>query len=188
MSGEKRKARMKERRSKNYYWLTPPWIVEAARESMGSIKLDPCANSSNNVGATESHFTGDPLDGLREEWFGTIFMNPPYGSEIEKWAKKWRSEFELKRAVAGIALIPSRTDTQWWQDFFHTADAICFIEGRVSFLRPGKTEETPSMFPSAVIFATNRPDIFPRENFISSFFKYGGIVAPVYKTGDNYGR
>ena len=99
---------------------------------------------------TEFNFTFDPcppnptFDGLKIEWGGANFCNPPYGREILNWIKKGYEE-HLKGKVV-VFLIPSRTDTKWWHDYIMKANEIRFIRGRLKF----DDQPNPAPFPSAV--------------------------------------
>ena len=77
----------------------------------------------------------------------SVFMNPPYGREIKNWVQKAYEE-SLKPNTTVVALIPSRTDTQYWHDYiFNKASEIRFIKGRLKF--GDGTGTAP--FPSAVV-------------------------------------
>jgi hypothetical protein len=135
---------------------TPQTIIDATLACLGNIDLDPCSNSHEqpNVPALH-HFTqGD--DGLRREWHGRVYMNPPYGQEIDRWIEKLCAEHTAQRAVEAIALVPSRTDTQWWlrlRDF-----PVCFITGRLTF----GGNDNPAPFPSAVFYLGENVNTFYR--------------------------
>lgn len=125
---------------------TPNVIIEAAIACMGGIDLDPCSNSKTapNVPAA-AHYTRED-DGLAQEWRGCVYMNPPYGREIDDWVAKLVSEYEAGNVTEAIALVPSRTDTQWWQRLreYH----VCLVSGRLKFI--GNNDPAP--FPSAVFY------------------------------------
>ena len=106
--------------------------------------LDPCATSENAKCPT--YFTPE-IDGLKQKWFGRVFMNPPYGREIGKWMKKAYEECKIKgNCELVVCLIPSRTDTRWWHDYVMKADEIRFIKGRLKF--DGKNS---APFPSCIV-------------------------------------
>jgi hypothetical protein len=75
-------------------------------------------------------------------------MNPPYGRGIERWMRKLAAHGD------GIALVHSRTDTAWWRDAIASATALCFVAGRVRFVR-GSTmsQEGPGSPVSSVLIA-----------------------------------
>ncbi len=145
---------------------TPDEIITAVVACMGGIDLDPCSNSHEapNVPAALHYTRAD--DGLAQPWQGCVYMNPPYGREIDPWIAKLVSEYETGAVSEAIALVPARTDTQWWQRLrnYH----ICFVTGRLSFKGAGNNESAP--FPSAVVYLGNETD-----RFVSAFEGIGDI-------------
>jgi phage N-6-adenine-methyltransferase len=124
-------------------WYTPPHIIAAVVVALGAIDLDPCADPGCTVPAG-THFTEED-DGLSRDWSGHVYMNPPYGPAIPVWVAKLVAEVEAKRVTAAVALIPARTETDWWASF--DARTVCFIHGRLAFSGQGAAP-----FPSAVIY------------------------------------
>ena len=125
---------------------TPQVVIDAALACLGEIDVDPCSNSSEhpNVPARE-HYTRED-DGLLQLWYGRVYMNPPYGREIDLWVEKLCEEHDASRTTEAIALVPSRTDTQWWRrlrDF-----PVCFVTGRLTFVG----NDDPAPFPSAIFY------------------------------------
>lgn len=112
-------------------WYTTPDIIQACLRVMGAIDLDPCSNSHDkpNVPASK-HFTKED-NGLEQEWFGRVYMNPPYGDAIPYWVDKLILEYLEHRTSEAIVLLPARPDTAWFRslrDF-----PRCFMFGRVRF-------------------------------------------------------
>jgi hypothetical protein len=123
---------------------TPPKVIDAVVECLGEIALDPCSDITATVPATQRYTEKD--DGLALPWAGTVYMNPPYGRDIDDWVAKLCEEHAAGGVTEAIALLPARTDTQWFRrlrDF-----PCCFIEGRLTFIG----NDDPAPFPSAVFY------------------------------------
>jgi len=94
--------------SRRNNWETPRDLFDKLNEEF-NFELDVCATPEN---AKCKKYYSPEEDGLKEEWKGLCWMNPPYGREIGKWIKK-----AYESALAGatvVCLVPARTDTAWW--------------------------------------------------------------------------
>lgn len=106
-------------------WYTPPWVFE----KMGiRFDLDPChpIKRIEWIPVDKTYNIND--DGLRSEWNGNVWLNPPYGKYTKDWLKKLNSHGN------GIALVFSRTDCAWFHDSVVNADSILFLKGRIKFV------------------------------------------------------
>lgn len=151
--------------SKTDQWYTPPEFVGRVARALGEIDLDPCADDGKDVPAA-THFTKAD-DGLVREWFGRVFMNPPYGNNgggIEPFVRKLVEEFEAGRVVEAVALVPAKTDTRW----FALLDPYprCFVRGRLKF----SGHENSAPFPSAAVYMG--PD---KAGFLAAFADLGTV-------------
>ena len=93
--------------SKDMEWWTPAVYIDAVREVMGSIDLDPasCAKANAVVGATV--FYSEREHGELHEWTGRVFLNPPYGKPGMALIEKFLSEVSSS-CPEGILLVNSR--------------------------------------------------------------------------------
>ena len=117
----------------NNEWYTPAEYIEAARRVMGGIDLDPASCAiANEVIRAEKFFSLEE-DGLKKDWSGRIWLNPPYSRElIGKFVDKLlASDFE-----AAIVLTDAATETSWFSKLAQKAAVICFATRRIKFLRP----------------------------------------------------
>lgn len=124
----------------NSEWYTPPTIINAARQVFTTIDLDPasCALANLNVKAKKFYTAHD--DGLKQEWFGNVWLNPPYSRNlIEKFADKVISQYLCGNIYSAIVLTGACTETKWFVKLAHAADVTCFLTGRVKFLQPDGT-------------------------------------------------
>ena len=121
-------------------WYTPQGFFDKYN-SIYNFTLDVCALPSN---AKCQNFYCPEQDGLKQEWKGNCWMNPPYGRVIKDWMKK-AYESSLNGATV-VCLVPARTDTHWWHDYAIKGE-VEFIKGRLKF--GGSKNSAP--FPSAVV-------------------------------------
>jgi hypothetical protein len=137
-------------------WYTPREVIDCVLHLLVKIDLDPCSNSkeSPNIPATE-HFTIED-NGLSLDWFGRVYMNPPYGDEIKNWTRKLRIEYEKGNVSEAIALLPSRTDTAWFRELKYYPK--CFIWGRLRF-----NDSNPAPFPSMAVYFGEMIEAFVKE-------------------------
>jgi hypothetical protein len=127
-------------------WYTPKDIIDRVIWVMGGIDLDPCSNSHDapNVPAAMVFTRED--DGLTRDWHGRVYMNPPYGREIGDWTGYLKRQHEAGNVTQAIALVPSRTDTEWFRELRDYPR--CFIWGRLKF----SESENGAPFPSMLVY------------------------------------
>ncbi|BCH33201.1 hypothetical protein MesoLjLc_51310 [Mesorhizobium sp. L-8-10] len=108
-------------------WLTPPDVL-AAMGGSASFDLDPCAPVNRPWDMARQHYTVED-DGLMKPWFGRVWLNPPYQTDlIGKFMGR------MVEHGRGIALIFARTETAiFHKTVWKAADALLFLEGRLHF-------------------------------------------------------
>ncbi len=126
--------------SKTDLWATPQDFFDKY-DAIYNFELDVCAVKEN--AKCVKYFTPEQ-DGLKQEWSGICWMNPPYGREIKKWMQK--AYESAGNGTIVVCLVPARTDTRWWHDYAMKGD-VEFIKGRLKF----GDVKTNAPFPSAVI-------------------------------------
>jgi len=115
----------------------------------GVFDLDPCSPTSNGRTApvrANIHYTEDD-DGLALPWFGTVFMNPPYGRSLSQWTAKAKAEVEQENACVVVGLLPARPDTVYWHRDIAGSASVFFLQERLKF---GHTKQV-APFPSCLV-------------------------------------
>lgn len=92
--------------SRNDSWMTPDYILDAARDVLGEIDFDPASTPSANLRVNAFRFYTAEDDALRDDavWnCRTCFLNPPGGKLSGKSlaALFWR-RLEMEFAVGNI--------------------------------------------------------------------------------------
>lgn len=135
--------------SKKDNWTTPQDFYDKLNNEF-HFNLDSCADKENHK--CEKYFTIDE-DGLTQDWAGyTVFCNPPYCRQTEKWVKKAFEESQ-KPDTKVVMLLPCRPDVKWFHDYCLPYAEIRYIKGRLKF---GKSKNS-APFPSMIC-------IFPKQH------------------------
>lgn len=161
------------------HWCTPPMYVEAVREVLGQINLDPCSNQYSIVGAS-TEYRLPKHDGLVESWnFETIYLNPPYGKDHERgtrikdWLAKCREANHLHGSEI-LALVPVATNTSHWKEnVWGVATAVAFLyDTRLKFLVNGEDSGKGAPMSCAMIYWGEKR----MSSFRKVFSRFGAVV------------
>lgn len=132
-------------------WYTPKEIIDA----LGEFDLDPCAPVVPLWNTAKVMYNKND-DGLKQEWLGRVWLNPPYTRPlIEQFVKRMTEHGD------GIALLFNRCDSKMFQDIiFENATAIKFLRGRIKFYRSnGEQGGTPGCGSVLVAFGEDNAKI-----------------------------
>ena len=155
-------------------WLTPEWVLELVRaHAQCPIALDPCTEPSNPTKARVYCTTS----GLTRPWdpypIGPIFVNPPYGRQLSKWADKIADE-SSRLYNDFFVLVPARPDTKWFQTLAARAHRIALFRKRIKFHHPSRPGASSPGFPSAMIYIGSN-----RGRFDEVFAAVALVVTPM---------
>ena len=159
--------------SRNNEWYTPAKYIEAARELMGTIDLDPASCESANEIVKATQYYDKQSNGFDKPWNGHIWLNPPYGREDgssnqESWSRRLIEQYQDGITQEAILLVNAAVDTKWFQRLFDYP--ICFPNHRINFTTPEPTT-SGSTHGSALIYFGSRP-----QKFAQIFSQFGVIV------------
>ena len=125
-------------------WYTPAKHLEAAREVMGEIDLDPASSEIAQVLVKAKRYYTIDDDGLTQAWSGRVWLNPPFSAGvIEKFVDKLCASWLREAVTSAILLTNNASDTAWFQQAFTWATAMCFPAGRIRFLTPSGSPGAP---------------------------------------------
>lgn len=145
-------------------WYTPAEYIEAARKVMGSIDLDPASNEYANETVKASTFYTEETNGLDKEWFGNIWMNPPYSTALIKEFAEKLANSTFKQA---IVLVNNATDTAWFKLLIQKAKAVVFTTGRIRFEKRNGSKGAPLQGQAFIYYGDNV------EKFLEVFEAFG---------------
>ena len=112
-------------------WYTPIEIIQ----SFGEFDLDPCA-PMKPLWPTAKVMYNKEDDGLKQNWGGRVWLNPPYSRPlIELFCKK------MAEHGNGIVLLFNRLDSVMMQEVvLKNAHAMKFLRKRIRFYREDGTQ------------------------------------------------
>jgi len=106
--------------SASEHWGTPDPVAIGIQSIWGLFDLDAAASKEN---AKAEEWFDEEDDGLKQDWYGVTFCNPPFNLKkkmrVDPWIAKARHETE--RTVGdlcrrAILLVPARTSNKWWHE------------------------------------------------------------------------
>lgn len=154
-------------------WYTPAQYVEAARELMGGIDVDPASNElANQVIQAERYYTRRD-NGLFQPWRGRVWLNPPYGfdngvSNQEVWTRQLIERFTAGLVSEAVLLVNANTEAKWFQPLYDYL--ICFTNHRIRFYNADGDSSQPTQGNALVYFG--RQD----QRFLALFGRFGTVV------------
>lgn len=154
-------------------WYTPREYLDAARAVLGGIDLDPASSEAAQAKVGADVFFTKDSDGLKQEWHGRVWLNPPYAQpHIADFVSKMVAERRAGRVSAAIMLTHNYTDTAWFHEAAGVADAVCFTRGRVKFYDASGVIAAPTQGQAFFYFGD---DV---AAFSNAFADVGFIVLP----------
>ena len=162
--------------SGNIEWYTPPKYIEAAIKVMGGIDLDPCTSQlAQQVVKAATFYTIDD-DGLKQNWGGRVWMNPPYAANtITKFVEKILAHLDNGSVTQAIMLTHNNADTAWFHKAAMRSDSVCFTRGRVRFYDEKGEGNSPTHGHVFIYFGKRK------KRFEDVFSEFGWICRKVTK-------
>ncbi len=161
--------------------ITPSCYIESARLILGEIDLDPASSEeANKIVQATTYYTKEQ-DGLRQKWYGRVWLNPP-DSMTEKFVNKLLSSYIESQYYdenddngedddmfvdSAIVLVRNAKETEWFNRLVRNSSAIVFISGKIKFDKPDGNSGT-SLNGYAFVYLGNK-----ECDFIAEFSKYG---------------
>jgi ParB family chromosome partitioning protein len=168
---EKSNAQLINQDSKKVEYYTPSWIVEAAREVMGSIDLDPASSAEANkiVKAKEYYST----KGLFYVWSGNLWLNHPFNKKENKlWIDRLIHYYEITWVKQACCIAYASTSEKWFQPLMNYPQ--CYFNKRVNYI-DGLTGLVVKGVTKGSVVTYLGPNV---EKFNQVFSQYGKIMMP----------
>lgn len=173
---------------RNNEWYTPFRYIESARKVMGDIDLDPASCETANKTVKARRYFSIENDGLKQEWYGRVWLNPPYGDgnqyqkdrsavgAMRAWVGKLIECYELGFIEQGILCCTLENGAKWFNWLWNYT--ICFPDHKVRFcgsIPSDRWDEKYSHFHGTIFVYLG-----PHEGrFIAEFSQFGRIAKAI---------
>jgi ParB family chromosome partitioning protein len=168
-------------------WYTPPEYIEAAREVLGGIDLDPASSAIAQQTVQAERFYTAEDDGLSQDWRGRVWLNPPYNVDlVGRFVAKLCAHVQAGDVPAAVLLTNNATETRWFQEAYRVCRAKCFPQGRIRFLNEHGEPVGAPLQGQSILYFGDRP-----EAFCEAFQRFGVchlVSAPVAQALPDAGR
>ena len=134
---------------------TPLWVFEALAVEFDLDVAAAMDITKSNVPA--KHWFNEETNGLEQEWFGNVWMNPPY-SKMTPWANKFREHKQ------GIAIMPV-SRSRWFEAMWQEADGITITPHNLKFDRVNEKPKTIAFQTVIVAFGKENVEALKRLEF-----------------------
>jgi hypothetical protein len=136
-------------------WYTPHEIFYALDLN---FDLDPCGAQDNHHVPSNCVYTID-MNGLELEWFGRVWLNPPFGGRNGYFP--WLDRFV--EHGNGIGLMTALTSSEGFHKYIPRMDGIVFPKGKTRFIdKDGNRGGCP--FNGIVLFAIGKDNALRLKN------------------------
>jgi phage N-6-adenine-methyltransferase len=136
----------------------------------GGFYMDVAA--SRQTHKVRRYFTAEK-DGLKQDWIGPCWMDPPYRS-IREWVEKAYKESQKGATV--VALLPVWSGDSWFHDFCVPFAHITLLRHRLRFTGP-TSRGFQATFPSMVcVWPRSAAIIPPSAKRIAIDIDDGGVL------------
>lgn len=187
-------------------YYTPGFIIDAAKEVMGRIYLDPASSQKANqtVGAWQ-YYTADDRPIGRDWQAETVWMNHPFNRGEQpckpnckkktcvlrghcisepipsnaEWIDKLITEFYRSHIGQAMCITYACTSEEWFRPLFDYP--MCFLQPRTNYLLPDGTVLAGVTKGSVVTYLCRNK--YQTSSFRDVFRKYGRVMFPA----DNWG-
>lgn len=188
-------------------WYTPPEIIEAVREVLGTIDLDPCSCAKANETVQATTYLTKGYDSLSNDWrrdvtkyLPTTFVNPPAGRVsreylLEEWGTTrvgysqvghyfydWEYDHNHGWLGDGIFLLPDINHLQTIQGYSKyklSGMSLCVPSKRIKFICGNGTRRKSPPHANAILYVGDNP-----KKFAKVFEKFGVVFSRVEASYD----
>lgn len=156
--------------SNSVEWYTPSRYIEAAREVLGRIDVDPASTAQANETVKADAFYTKEDEGLNFRWKGRVWLNPPYGRLCGEFVRKAIVEYEYGDMDEAILLLNANScETKWFRPLWNYV--LCFADHRINFVSSDGISKSAPTHGSVFVYLGKNI-----SKFVQVFSEFGIVV------------
>jgi hypothetical protein len=141
----------------NHDRYTPADLVDAVRQVLGGIDLDPASSEAANRTVKAKSFFNASMNGLTKRWHGRVFLNPPFDNWLG-WITKLDQEIEAGRVKEAIVVGPANISA--FRPLLKRGGMLFVADERPKFYDPSAGKLIDPPFGSLICYLGGRCDRF----------------------------
>jgi DNA N-6-adenine-methyltransferase (Dam) len=160
-------------------WYTPARYLEGVQQVLDKIDLDPASSTEANAVVRASKIFTKDDDGLKQAWFGRVFVNPPYGRTEDgkgsldgAFCRKAIAEYECGNIEACIILVNSVHSQSWQAPLYDYA--FCLVDHRIHFISADGQENASPTYQNVFVYLGH--DVL---KFAKVFARFGYVAKKI---------
>jgi ParB family chromosome partitioning protein len=124
-------------------WETPDEYLDAARELMGAIDIDPCTTERAQERIMATVYYTKETNGLDKPWLGRLWLNAPYDAGIiEQFMDRAIEQYLIGNILEGLILThTNNTHYEYFQKVLKECAAACFVRDYIHWTSGHVQEE-----------------------------------------------
>ncbi|MBP0015350.1 MAG: hypothetical protein J7525_19845 [Roseofilum sp. SID3] len=135
----------------NYEWYTPRVYIDMARDTMGTITLDPASCDMAQERVQAEHYYTQEYSGLEQRWWGNIWCNPPYGKLQRHFLTKAIALYHGDHINQAIFLL-NTSRAAWYLKAKKQCTAICEVTNRIAFINAEGIQQKHPRYPNDFLY------------------------------------
>ena len=138
-----RDALVKGEASLSIQWHTPDEYLNAARELMGDIDIDPATDEKAQLRIKAKVYYTRETNGLDKLWLGRLWLGTPYKvGLIEQFTQRAIEQYQCGNVIEGLILThTNNTHFDYFQDLLEACSGVCFVRDYIRWVKGHEKEE-----------------------------------------------
>jgi hypothetical protein len=124
-------------------WHTPDEYLNAARELMGGIDIDPATDEKAQLRIKAKVYYTKETNGLDKPWMGRLWLGTPYAEGlINQFTDRAIEQYRMGNVTEGLILThTNNTHYSYFQEILRACSAICVVNDCIRWVKGHEDEE-----------------------------------------------